>query len=98
MKTNSTIYPKKYIESKGLLFIVDLGSIEEVKNEEVTTYSYNMYQLPIAKRNNLGEYIENNYETLLRFAIDKSLETKPKTELEKLQEIVDMLLLDSLEV
>lgn len=96
MKTNSTIYPGQYTESKGLLFIVDLDSVVEETKEDVITYTYDMYELPIAKRKNISEYIERNYETLLKFAIDKSLEPKPKSELEILQEQMDDYLTESI--
>ena len=72
MKSNSTISPSKVILSNEKIYIVDMDSIIEVATDDLenpqTSYSYEMYELPIAHRENLDEYIESNYQVSLDFA------------------------------
>lgn len=75
MKSQSTIKPSIIIKSQGLIYIIDNSSIVETQDSETqsTSYTYDMYELSIAERQNLDEYIEQNYDVLLDFAISKHL-------------------------
>lgn len=93
MKSNSTISPNKVIESNEKIYIVDISSLEEITKDEQTSYTYEMYELPIAKRDNLIEYIENNYDVLIGFAKEKEIERNKiiVTEAEKQTDMLNQL-------
>lgn len=74
MKSNSTIYPLKYFKSNNKLFIVDLDSVVEITTNDLTAYSYNSYELQLSDRPKLDDYIEQNYQMLLDFAMEKDIE------------------------
>lgn len=74
MKSNSTISPNKVIESNEKIYIVDISSLEEITKDEQTSYTYEMYELPIARRDNLMKYIDDNYNILVDFAKEKEIE------------------------
>lgn len=99
MKSNSTILPNKIIESNEKIYIVDIDSIVEISTDDLenpqTSYTYETYELPIAKRDNLLEYVENNYSLLVDFAKEKEVErNKPiVTEEQKIWDVLDYLLL-----
>jgi len=99
MKSNSTIYPNKVIESNNKIYIADLNSIQTVITEELenpqTSYTYEMYELPIARRDNLMEYIENNYDILVDFAKEQERlsQIRVVTEEEKQADMVNQLML-----
>jgi hypothetical protein len=93
MKSNSTISPSKVIESNEKIYIVDISSLEKVTKDEQVSYNYEMYELPIAKRDNLMEYIESNYDVLIGFAKEKEIERNKHvvTEQEKQSDMVNQL-------
>lgn len=84
MKSQSTINPSLLIKSQGQIYIVDKSSIIETIETETqsTSYNYDMYELQITERQNIDGYVEQNYDVLLDFAINKYLNeiVKPSTE------------------
>ena len=72
MKSNSTVSPSKVILSNEKIYIVDIDSIVGIATDDLenpqASYTYEMYELPIAHRENLNEYIEANYQVSLDFA------------------------------
>lgn len=103
MKSNSSIYPQKFFKSNEIIYIVDLSTIVETEISQereleepliTKSYTYEQYELPISDRDNLAEYIETNYDTLLDFANVKERERSiiHLTENEKLWDTVNYLI------
>lgn len=83
IKTKSTINPDIFRINSDKIYLLDKSSIlsEIIKkepfgengsceqNEEINyMYDYNEYILPISNRDNLREYVDENYDMLLNFA------------------------------
>jgi hypothetical protein len=68
MKIQSSDYPSKFFKHQNRIFINDLSTIEEVTEDDTTTYSYEHYPLNISDRVDLVQYVESNYTMLLNKA------------------------------
>ena len=71
MKIQSSEYPSKFFKHQNKIFINDLSTLEEVKEDDSTTYSYEHFPLNISDRVDLSQYVESNYTMLLKFAKDE---------------------------
>ena len=89
MKSNSTVFPKKFTQTNGKIYIVDMSTIIKNINDNLDiiddSYTYDMYELPIENRENLTGYIEGNYKLLLDFAIAKDIKSKITPEVLELE-------------
>lgn len=72
MKSNSTVYPNKFHKSQDKIFINDLSNVTEEVKDDITMYTYDTYELPIVDRDTLEEYINDNHEVLVKFALEKA--------------------------